>query len=201
MDEEKKKKKQKEVHDRILDAALEAIAQHKISGTRVRLIADQAGISHGHLHYYFDSKKELMLDLLDNIIETFHSSREEALENTEFEGIDRLNVFFQQKKESIIQKKIPVTLFDFWVQGTIDETIRKKMQSSYISWSADIKELLGEAAAKGTVSKKYIDILPYLMISIMDGAAIQYILNEESFDLDSYFELSGDIIQQLLSKT
>jgi len=198
MDEEKKKKKQKEVHDRILDAALEAIAQHKISGTRVRLIADQAGISHGHLHYYFNSKKELILDLLDSIIESLFNSRKEALKSSEAEDLDKLDIFFEQKRESIIQKKIPAALFDFWVQGTIDETIRKKMQTSYLGWSGDIKELLEKAAAKGTVSEKYIDMIPYLMISIMDGAAIQYLLNEESFDLEKYFELSSEIIHKLL---
>ncbi len=43
----------------ILDAAEEEFAHHGFHGTRMVAIAERAGVTHGLLHYYFDSKDRL----------------------------------------------------------------------------------------------------------------------------------------------
>ncbi|MGD8316733.1 MAG: TetR/AcrR family transcriptional regulator [Myxococcales bacterium] len=44
---------------RILDAAEQEFAEHGFHGTRMVAIAKRAGVTHGLLHYYFDSKDGL----------------------------------------------------------------------------------------------------------------------------------------------
>ena len=43
----------------ILDAAEQEFAEHGFHGTRMVAIAKRAGVTHGLLHYYFDSKDRL----------------------------------------------------------------------------------------------------------------------------------------------
>ncbi|MFW2388904.1 MAG: TetR/AcrR family transcriptional regulator [Polyangiales bacterium] len=43
----------------ILDAAEDEFAEHGFHGTRMVAIAKRAGVTHGLLHYYFDSKERL----------------------------------------------------------------------------------------------------------------------------------------------
>jgi TetR/AcrR family transcriptional regulator len=44
---------------KILDAAEDEFAEHGFHGSRMVAIAKRAGVTHGLLHYYFDSKDHL----------------------------------------------------------------------------------------------------------------------------------------------
>ena len=45
-----------EVTNKILDAAFEIVAKNKISGTRMHLIAKEAGVVQSNVHYYYPTK-------------------------------------------------------------------------------------------------------------------------------------------------
>ena len=49
----------------ILDAASRLIKIHGYEGMTLRMLADEAGISRGHLGHYFKEKKEILFSLLD----------------------------------------------------------------------------------------------------------------------------------------
>ena len=47
---------------RILDAAVQLLADHGINGVRIAAVAAQAGVSSGLVHYHFGTRKELLAD-------------------------------------------------------------------------------------------------------------------------------------------
>lgn len=49
----------------ILDQAIELISQRGTSGTSLRTIAASLGVTHAALQYYFDSRENLLLEVLD----------------------------------------------------------------------------------------------------------------------------------------
>ena len=55
----------------ILEAARDILIDNGYAGLSMRKIATAAGITIGNLHYYYPSKKDLISDLLDHVIQGY----------------------------------------------------------------------------------------------------------------------------------
>jgi TetR/AcrR family transcriptional regulator len=186
--------------EEILQATLEAIDECKISGAHLRDIASRAGISQGHLHYYYPSKQELFLDLLDYLLECFVEERRDVMLNGGVKPLPKLSFFLKQEIDVIQRKRDMNVFYDFWVQGTRDPAIRTKIQGLYGRWREDIRAVVDEGVKAGVFSPRHADLIPSLLVSLMEGAALQYLIDEEAFDLEVYFAAAQDMVLKLLTE-
>ena len=183
----------------ILDAALETIFSEKISGARLRQIARRSGMSQGNLHYYYPTKDELFQALLDHLLKTFVREREMLMSDHTLQPQEKLRVFFNQQIELIRRTKEVVIFFDFWVQGTKDAMIRKKIRGMYARWREDIRSVIAEGVQSGTFSASHASQMPALLASIMDGASLQYLMDAQALDLQAYFDTAYDLVLAALA--
>ena len=197
---DQKKKDQEKSSDRIMQAALNVIAREKISGTRMRHIAEEAGMSQGILHYYFNTKKELLAKLLDYILLQFRKERDVDFRNSDGTSRGKFHAFFVEKKRSILKKKLEYIQFDFWVQGTTDPELREKIQNSYNNWRYNLYEVIQEGVRTGEFCADRVDSVPSLTVSLLMGASVQHLIDEEAFDLDSYLAAAEDMIVGFLKR-
>src|SRR5438045_8226047 len=58
-------------YQRILDAAIEVIAEHGFFHSRVSAIADRAGVADGTIYLYFKNKDELLMAAIDSAFHGF----------------------------------------------------------------------------------------------------------------------------------
>jgi TetR/AcrR family transcriptional regulator len=182
----------------ILDAALETIFTNKISGARLRQVARQAEMSQGNLHYYFPTKHELYNALLDHLLKIFVEERQSILSESSIHPQLKLRYFFDQQIELIQRQKEVVIFFDFWVQGTADQEIRRKINKMYSKWREDIELVISEGIRKGVFSDTNVRMLPALLASIMDGASLQSLMDEKAFDLKEYFQVGYEMVLKML---
>lgn len=56
-----------ESHEKILKAAFDVLSRQGYENTSIKDIADQAGVAQGLVHYYFKSKQQLVLAVLDYV--------------------------------------------------------------------------------------------------------------------------------------
>ncbi len=78
-------RKQREKEERIrliVSAGLQVFARHGYHKASMDMIAEQAELGKSTLYYYFKSKDELLLSILENGINEFFKSLETSLENT-----------------------------------------------------------------------------------------------------------------------
>jgi TetR/AcrR family transcriptional regulator, fatty acid metabolism regulator protein len=68
-------------YQRILDAAIEVIAEHGFFHSRVSEIADRAGVADGTIYLYFKNKDELLMAAIDSAFHRFIQSARSALEH------------------------------------------------------------------------------------------------------------------------
>lgn len=183
----------------ILDAALETIFANKISGARLRQVARQAEMSQGNLHYYFPTKDELYKALLDHLLQIFVEERKSILVESSIHPQQKLRYFFNQQVELIRRQKEIVIFFDFWVQGTADQEIRNKINEMYSKWRDDIELVINEGISKGVFSNANARLMPALLASIMDGASLQSLMDEEAFDLEQYFQVGYEMVLKMIS--
>src|ERR1051326_8150099 len=66
-------------HQRILDAAIEVIAEHGFFHSRVAEIADRAGVADGTIYLYFKNKDELLMSAIDSAFHRFIRRAQAAL--------------------------------------------------------------------------------------------------------------------------
>src|SRR5690348_1757866 len=66
-------------HQRILDAAIEVIAEHGFFHSRVAEIADRAGVADGTIYLYFKNKDELLMAAIDSAFHRFIRRAQAAL--------------------------------------------------------------------------------------------------------------------------
>ncbi len=185
----------KDVSKKILDATLEVIAKEKISGTRMHLIAKEAAMTQSNLHYYFPTKNDLLIALLGDIQEWFSKNRQQVvdLDRKTFQG--NLHAFFAEKKDVILNhKKLDYVQFDYWVQGTVNPQVRESFRQTFDIWRNDISAVF----AQGGFSGEQVQMIPFLMVSLMMGASMQYLIDEGQFDLDQYFDAAEKIIVNLM---
>lgn len=175
------------------------IARHKISGTRMRQIAQQAGISQGTLHYHFASKADLLSALLDEMERAFDEDRRRRLAASALGPQEMLRIFCEQQRWILTrQRELEEVFFDFWGQGVIDPHIRPKIQWMYEVWRQDIAAIVERGVQEGVFSPRYAHLAPAVFVSLMEGAALQYLIDEAVFDLDEYLTLTYDLILTLL---
>ena len=189
-----------DVHEKILEATLEIIAREKISGTRMHLIAKEANMSQSNLHYYYPTKNDLLIALMDDLQNRFSEKRMESVDLIKKSVDENLHGLFEEKKDDIINhKKVDYAQFDYWVQGTVNREIRTKFQNTFDKWRENIKDVLMKNKSTGETNSNYTEMLPVIVVSLMMGASMQYLIDEEKFDLDEYFSVAEEIILKFLT--
>jgi TetR/AcrR family transcriptional regulator len=186
----------------ILDAAMKTISQEKISGTRMRQIAANANMSQGNLHYYFPSKSELFNALLVEMLRNYVEERQQTIADEQLEPMEQLSYFFYQIKPLLLKENPDkIVIFDFWVQGTKDLKVQELYKKMYITWRQDIDSVVRRGVEQKVFSPQYAAVIPNLMVSLMEGVALQYLIDHESVELDAYLSASIKMIEKLLKES
>jgi len=184
---------------RILEAALETVFQEKISGTSIGRIADQAGVSKGHLNYYFATKQALLAELLLYLLDKFLQDREPVLSDPDLAVGEKLSKFFEQKITFIEEKRFQYVLYDYWAQGTTDQVLQQTLRDSYVKWRSDINRVIQQGIDQGVWHTDHKELIAPLLIAILDGAALQYMLDPQAFDLEGFMRFAQTMIETALS--
>lgn len=187
--------------ERILDAALDVIGEKTISGTRMRLIADKAGLFQSNIHYYYKSKRDLLLAVQKKVLRRCIDLREIDRRERIGEDIDsQLNVYINQKKEFILNSsQYDYAELDFWVQARNDASMQEEFCISFANWRQEISDTLEAYAPRMTEENR--SLCAALFVSMLEGATIQYLMEPEVFDLDRYFELGKQMLKAQIDRS
>jgi AcrR family transcriptional regulator len=178
---------------RILNAALDVVNKKNISGTRMHLIADQAKMVQSNVHYYYKTKEDLMLALQEYIFEECYDIRRIEKKHSKDNLESQLDVFINQKKRLILNKhKYDFAEIEFWVHSKTHDKVHIQFIKSYEKWRSEIREILEKYCPDLDEMNK--QMIPYTLISLLQGATLQYFIDKNDFDIDNYFELSKQMI-------
>lgn len=179
--------------EKIMEAALTVVKEQTISGTRMHLIAEKAGMLQSNLHYYYKTKNDLMDALqekvLDKCLAIREKLREKALDSLE----SQMDIFINQKRAFIMDcREYDFAEVDFWVQGRIHPNIKRNFANSFEGWRQEIGTMLNTYVPD--LSDEVQKNLPYIIVSYLEGATMQYLIDEDAFELDEYFRFGKQMI-------
>jgi AcrR family transcriptional regulator len=178
----------------ILSAAKNVLATRKVSGTRMRQVAERAGISLGTLHYYFTSKTGLLLAVLDDM-QRFFEMRQAQLMTHDLDAMEKVRLFSSQQQQLLEDfPQVEEIFLDFWGQALVDEQIQEKIRTMYSAWRKDIFISVQLGVDQGIFNSSRAALAPYLLVSMMEGTALQYLLDEEQVNLEEMFQAVYQLI-------
>lgn len=182
-----------ETEERILNAALKVVNDVTISGTRMHLIAEKADMVQSNVHYYYKTKQELLKGLQEWILEECYDMQQVSKKSSKDTLEDQLHIFFQQKKILLTKKKeYDFAEIDFLVQTRIDADIRARFQEAYAVWRDNIREIIIRFCPNMDETDK--ELIPYMAVSLLEGASIQVLVDGKGFDADSYFAYAEEMV-------
>lgn len=109
---------------RILDEAARLFLARGYAETTLRDIADAAGVKAGSIYYHFDSKEELLAEILDQGIERITRTLDEALDTADPDPATRLRVAIGAHLSALFQHG-PYTAAHVGVFGGAPEEVRR----------------------------------------------------------------------------
>ena len=166
----------------ILDAAARCFARDGLAGTTVQQIAREAGLTKSMIHYYFESKQVLILELQTFVHERYFRKVKEKLAELGPGSERRLQEALWEVYSLIVNDKQFLRLqLELLAEAGRDPTMKHRMDLAL----RQTRELIAEAAevAVNEAGDTPIPLpasLPFLIASVLLGLRIQEYLTGDS---------------------
>lgn len=186
---EERDNKVEERRKQILDAAEALIAQKGYQGMTMDDIVRESRLSKGTLYWYFKSKKEIILSLMDRALQVSQTQMKAVLEDkaTFVERMQTLFDYFTGTEgcsypdDDRIRELLVNT--EFWRQAIIDPEINAKLNEIY-QWQTEFGQtLVREALEKGEIGEIDPVTVTDLVIAVLDGTSLRWLVNPKGVSL------------------
>ena len=166
--------------DQILDAALTVLVQNGYQGSRMDDVVSESQLSKGAIYWYYKSKKDMYLDLVNFWVIRYSATINHLVENDQA-APDQLKSLFNYFIDQYESDPDPfIALTEFWSMAQKDDDFRAKLQKVY----SQFLEVLEKIVAKGVKD----DDFKKLDIRI---TAMSIMLNVESINWFTLFDTHG----------
>jgi TetR/AcrR family transcriptional regulator, transcriptional repressor for nem operon len=163
--------------NRILEHAGRIVLQKGFNNTGIQEILESAGVPKGSFYFYFKSKDDLGLALIDHYSQAGASMRDALMTEAEGTSLQRLQRFFQARRKFIEEQE--------WRYGcpignltqemcNLSEAFRIKLRAVFSAMQEFIRECLEEARAQEELDPRLEpdELAPFILDS-WEGALLR----------------------------
>ena len=160
-----------QTRERILLSARAVLAEHGPDGFTTRRVADRAGISHGMVHYHFESKRDLLLALLVQARRDWIEPLEELVDGPgSAESRMRAVITWMAEPATTDIMRLHMSIYVF---ALADETLRTRYAAEYARWRAPFVTLYRELGDELGIAAIDAESLGEAFASAADGLVQQ----------------------------
>ena len=166
--------------DQILDAALTVLVQHGYEGSRMDDVVSESQLSKGAIYWYYKSKKDMYLDLVNFWVIRYSATINHLVENDQA-APDQLKSLFNYFIDQYESDPDPfIALTEFWSMAQKDDDFRAKLQKVYSQFLEVLEKIVAKGVKDGDFKKLDIRI-----------TAMSIMLNVESINWFTLFDTHG----------
>src|SRR3712207_2728916 len=170
--------------EQILAAACDVVSEIGFKSLRVADVARRAGTSTGTVHYYFDTKTELMRAAFEwNFIRSL--DRRRHLLQVETDPRQRLRAFVDSylpgDDETVRAWRVWAEL---WVEALHDTGLQELNEQVYGEWRRIVAGIIRDGQDAGLFRAEDPVLAANALIGMIDGLAFQVLLGSRSMTLD-----------------
>lgn len=166
-------KKSEASRQQVLDAAIRALAENGSARTSVGDIAEAAGMSKGAVHYHFESKDDLIAQVLVRCAEVMRE-RVRAAWDAPGEPQEKVRSALREMRAARTHGSAELrVLADLMAQGIHDPKLRKALSVMFEANRQEVHSHLEQSFRElGITPRIPVHVLPRLVIGILDGLAL-----------------------------
>lgn len=141
-----KKNVQQEKKNKILMGLHNCLLEKSFNDTSIKDIANKAGMNHGLLHYYFNSKEDILLEYVDFVASRYIDLIDESIETKIFMDTDISNIIREIFSFIIdriyMDKELVKVLIQIWSIAAYNEKIKLKIDQVYLQLDDKILKII-----------------------------------------------------------
>lgn len=183
---------------RIVAAMRDSVGRRGAAGSTFDVVAREAGVSRGLLHYYFGSKERLLVEVVRTDCDARVAAMEEQLAAAT--TVDGIVAVLVQTLEAIVSDD-PATqavVYEMISASRRSDEIRAELAELYRRWRGQLADALREKQREGVVK---LDAEPEAVASMLlalgDGMGVQ-LISDPGWDGSGTFELGVVTARRLL---
>jgi len=178
----------------ILEAALAVIAEKGLEETRMAHIGEAAGMSAGHVMYYFPSKAELLMQALKWSEDQFLSSALEAISSLPT-ARERLSRLVQLSLPDSPADPAWILWLETWTRAAHDERIARFQREIEQRWIGALADVVREGQQSGEFAPLDADSFATIFSALIDGLAIRMLGGPGSLTRERILEICNERIE------
>jgi AcrR family transcriptional regulator len=183
---------------RIVEAMRVSVGKRGAAGSTFDVVAREAGVSRGLLHYYFGSKERLMVEVVRTDCDARVAALEEQLGAAT--TVDEIVAVLVQSLQAFVADEpgVQAVLYEMLSASRRSEEIRAELAELYRRWRDQLAEALREREQEGVVE---LDAEPEavaaMLFALGDGMGLQLISDPE-WDSSAALELGIRTARRML---
>lgn len=161
---------------RIVAAMRQSVGVRGAAGSTFDVVAREAGVSRGLLHYYFGSKERLMVEVVRRDCDTFVAELEGSLEQAT--TIDQVIASLVQTLDAFVKGEpgTQAVIYEMLSASHHSDEIRAEMAELYRTWRHHLAAALERKQKEGVVTLRgEAEGVAALIFAIGDGLGLQMV--------------------------
>ncbi len=181
----------------LVRAAIEVMVEQGLTASRIADIAARAGISPGHVLYYFESKDDLFLqalatverDLRDDVL-----ARAAPLPT----GAERFRLLLDAAAPTGPGDVRLLLWLEAWELAPRDEHVARQVRQMEDDWLELLTGVLRHGLDRGEFATADVDGFALRFSALMDGLTIQVVTGSRRLDRDGMLAICRDVARREL---
>lgn len=183
----------------ILAAACEVIATAGIPALRLSDVAREAGVSSGTVHYYFETKKEVITAAFEFNLTDSLARRQELLTS----GKDSLAILHDLVESYLPNDDLSMRAWKVWLalwaEGSRDAVLQEINDRLYGQWRDVVAGVIRDAQSAGLARAGDAGVQANMLIGMLDGLAVQVVLGSPSMSLEAMRQTCKTFIGEVIA--
>lgn len=181
----------------IVRAACEVISEIGFKSLRIADVAKRAQTSTGTVHYYFDTKRDLMHAAFEWNFSRSLERRQPLLE-TVADPRERLRAFVESY---LPEDEVTISAWhvwaELWVEALHDPDLQELNERVYGEWRRTVAAIIRDGQDAGMFRDGDAVLLANALIGMIDGLSLQVLLGSRSMNLGRMRAVCGEVLRSL----
>jgi AcrR family transcriptional regulator len=162
----------------ILEAARTCLTQRGYASTTVSQVAAEAGVSRGLLHYYFESKEDMLVQVVHHSLDPTLQLLGPLLTSSSSAAEMASGLSAATRALILSDPAIFTLVFEAWVVARQSEPIADELRQLFERFRGAMETGLAGVQARGLISTDQTPAqLAMLITGLLDGLALQLVLD------------------------
>jgi len=161
--------------EEIMDAVYRALCEHGYAELTMQDIADECSKSKSLLHYHYDTKADLLVAFLDDMLTSYEERTACTSDDSPAERLVEFVAQFVFTPDEDDRVSFHLALLEMRSQGPFNERIQRQLDRSDELLRSRVADILRDGIEAGSFEPVDVDRVAALLVATLDGARTRQI--------------------------